>query len=242
MNERASSGTLELKSVCASYDRTPVLRNIDFEVPAGSVVALLGANGAGKTTLLRVISGLLRPTAGDVTLDGSSLTGLRASQRARSGLCLIPEGRGIFRALTVRENLELFVPPWHQGPKDVEPAVAAFPVLGERLGQVAGSLSGGEQQMLSLSRAYLASPRIVLADELSMGLAPLVIEDIYQRLLRLNALGIGLLIVEQFVTRALEVADYVYVMVRGEIGWHGPRSELSEDVIASSYLDTHGGS
>jgi branched-chain amino acid transport system ATP-binding protein len=226
---------LEMSAVNAGYGDAAVLRSVDLQVRLGSVVALLGANGAGKTTTLRVASGLLRPSQGSVILDGSDVTRASIHRRTKAGLCLIPEGRGIFRSLTVRDNLELQIPPWTPS-KSVEPALAAFPPLRSRLGQVAGSLSGGEQQMLAMSRAYLSEPKVVLLDEVSMGLAPLVVDQIFESIRHLAASNVALVVVEQFVNRALEMADEAALMRRGEIVWTGPASELDEQALTNSYL------
>ncbi|HZS15222.1 MAG TPA: ABC transporter ATP-binding protein [Candidatus Dormibacteraeota bacterium] len=238
VNGSAAAPILQLESVEAGYGATVVLRDVELSVPAGSIVALLGANGAGKTTSLRIASGLLRPLRGRVVFDGEDVTALSASRRAARGMCLIPEGRGIFRRLTVRENLELFLPPWKSGSKAgaLEAAITAFPVLGSRRNQIAGSLSGGEQQMLAVARAYLGSPKLILADELSMGLSPIVVDKIYESLQQLNETGVGLLVVEQYVDRALEMADYVYVLVRSRIVWSGPAKEMDEAMLTESYL------
>lgn len=226
---------LELREVTAGYGEFTALWNVSFSVPAGSVVALIGPNGAGKTTAMRVASGLLRPAAGQVLLDGRDMTRATPDARGRAGLCLIPEGRGIYRSLTVKENLQL-----HAGGNRalaaIEPAIAAFPVLGTRLGQRAGSLSGGEQQMLAVSRAYLAHPRVVLLDELSMGLAPLVINEILASIDRLIKTGVSVLIVEQLVRRALEMADYAVVLVKGAVVSAGRAAEITEERLASLYL------
>jgi branched-chain amino acid transport system ATP-binding protein len=150
-------------------------------------------------------------------------------------MCLIPEGRGIFRSLTVRENLELLVPPWQKA-VGVEPAVLIFPVLGERMNQLAGSLSGGEQQMLAFSRAHLVQPKLVLLDEVSLGLAPIIVDEIFVSLSSLVEAGSAVLLVEQYVHRAIEMADYVYVLSRGQVAWEGPASELDQEALSNSYL------
>ncbi|MGF7233538.1 MAG: ABC transporter ATP-binding protein [Frankia sp.] len=232
---RGSGSSLELSSVVAGYGRITVLRKVDLSVPAGSVVALVGANGAGKTTLMRVASGLLRPTSGTVRIAGREVTDVSAHKRARSGLCLIPEGRGIFRGLTVRENLRLAVPPWLDG-SGIDRAVAAFPILGKRLGQTAGTLSGGEQQMLAMARAYLSEAKVILCDELSIGLAPIVLDQIFDSLRQLAAEEISLLIVEQYVHQVLALADTAYVLVRGEVAWHGPSADIDGKLLVESYL------
>jgi branched-chain amino acid transport system ATP-binding protein len=203
------------------------------------VVALLGPNGAGKTTLLRTLCGLLPATAGTVSMDERDVTALPAHQRALHGLGSVPEGRGIFRNLTVRENLRLQARGTPEA-EVLERAVAAFPVLGERLGQVAGTLSGGQQQMLALVRAYVERPRFLLLDEVSMGLAPVVLDEIFAFLAGLAAQGTGLLLVEQYVSRALALADLVFVLSGGEVHFAGEPTELAEDEIFERYLGQTG--
>ena len=225
-----------LEGIVAGYAETTVLRGVSVTVPDSSVVALLGANGAGKTTLLRVASGLLRPTAGRMTLDGQDATGSRPHQLAARGVCHVPEGRGVFPSLTVRENL--FLQAGSGGRGGLDKAVDAFPRLGERLNQTAGTLSGGEQQMLALARAYIAEPRVMLLDEVSMGLAPKIVDEIFEFLHRLTTEGASLLLVEQYVTRALALADYVYIMNRGQIAYRGEPSELAEEDVFARYLGT----
>jgi branched-chain amino acid transport system ATP-binding protein len=228
-----------LDGIVAGYAETTVLRGVSLSVPEGSVVALLGANGAGKTTLLRVASGLLRPTAGRMTLDGIDVTGHRPHQLAGAGVCHVPEGRGVFPSLTVRENLALQA---GSGGRDgLDRAVDAFPRLGERLSQTAGTLSGGEQQMLALARAYVANPRVMLLDEVSMGLAPKIVDEIFVFLDRLAHEGSSLLLVEQYVTRALALADYVYLMNRGAIAYCAEPSELADEDVFARYLGSEVG-
>jgi branched-chain amino acid transport system ATP-binding protein len=225
----------EIDGVIAGYGDSTVLRGVHVKVPPGRVVALLGPNGAGKTTLLRVASGLLRPTAGDVRLDGASLRGRPADAFARAGVCHIPEGRGIFRSMTVRENLLLQAP---AGEEDgaISKAVDAFPRLGERLGQTAGTMSGGEQQMLALARAYLAKPTYVFLDEVSMGLAPRIVDEIFHFLRRLADEGVALLLVEQYVVRALGIADFVFILNQGTIAFAGEPGELDEAEVFRNYV------
>jgi branched-chain amino acid transport system ATP-binding protein len=227
---------LELRNVSAGYDTGLVLRNVSLSVPKASVVALLGANGAGKTTLLRVASGQLSPVSGQVRLDGEDMTGKRSEKLARRGVCHVPEGRGIFPSLTVADNVRLQAPPGVDRRKALRQAVEAFPRLGERLEQRAGTMSGGEQQMLALARAYVCNPQVVLLDEVSMGLAPKVVDEIFLYLRQLASTGISLLVVEQYVSRALELADYVYILDRGRLTYVGEPSEISEEAIAHSYL------
>jgi branched-chain amino acid transport system ATP-binding protein len=227
---------LALEGITAGYGDTVVLRDVHLAVPAGRVVALLGANGAGKTTLLRVASGLLAPRAtGRLVVDGAVRTGASPEALSAAGICHVPEGRGVFPSLTVRENLRLFC---HPGDEDAafERAREAFPRLGERLDQVAGTMSGGEQQMLALARAYIGRPRFVLLDEVSMGLAPRVVEEIFEFLRRLAAEGCALLLVEQYVTKALALADHVYTLARGRIAFAGEPAELVGEDVFASYL------
>ena len=226
---------LELRDVSAGYGTGRVLEHVNLVVPDGAVVALLGPNGAGKTTLLKVASGLLRPTAGQVLLDGEDVTGWSPFELARAGICHVPEGRGIFPTLSVADNLRL------QAPRSVDRgaldlAAAVFPRLEQRKSQLAGTLSGGEQQMLALSRAYVAQPSTVLLDEVSMGLAPKVVDEIFEYLRRLASDGLSLLVVEQYVARALELADYVYILNRGRIRFAGEPGEVEDDAVLESYL------
>lgn len=228
---------LSLESVRAGYGQSTVLNDVSLRVPQGSIVALLGPNGAGKSTLLRVCAGLLHPGSGRVLLDEEEITGLPAHRRAERGICLIPEGRGVFPNLSVRDNLVL-----HAAAGDeqagLERAVSAFPVLGQRLDQIAGTLSGGEQQMLSLCRAHVRRPKVALIDEVSMGLAPKIVEELFASFSALAAAGSSLFLVEQYVARALELADYVYVLTKGTLVFAGEPSELDQ----SDYFDLYVGS
>jgi branched-chain amino acid transport system ATP-binding protein len=221
---------LELRDIEAGYGEHIVLRDVSLTVPPGAVVAVLGPNGAGKTTLLRVASGLLRPRRGAVLLAGEEVTRTRPYARARRGLCHIPEGRGIYPTLTVRENLALQSPRGEEQAA-LERATSAFPMLGQKLRQPAGQLSGGQQQMLSLARAYLTSPKLVLVDEASMGLAPVVVDKIFEFLGRIAASGTALLIVEQYVSRALAVADTVYLLNKGGVVFTGKPSDITDDLF-----------
>jgi branched-chain amino acid transport system ATP-binding protein len=226
---------LRLASIEAGYGKVTVLRDVNLSVPRGAVIALIGANGAGKTTLMKVATGLVRCSRGSVEIDGSDVSGMATYKRVERGLCLIPEGRGIFRGLTVRENLRLSIPPGRKG-VDIEPAVAAFPVLGERRNQLAGTLSGGQQQMLAIARAYLSEPRVILCDELSLGLAPILLDGIFNSIRSLATSGISIVIVEQYVRRVLALADSAYILVRGQIRWNGPASDVDDELLVESYL------
>jgi branched-chain amino acid transport system ATP-binding protein len=225
---------LELTNVQAGYGGVTVLRDLSLWVPRGSVVALLGPNGAGKTTTLRLASGLLRPTGGTMALDGNPYP-RSPDAVARAGICHVPEGRGVFPSLTVKENL--LVQARGRGIADaVEKATAAFPRLGQRLSQVAGTMSGGEQQMLALAKAYVSRPTYVLLDEVSMGLAPKIVDEIFAFLRDLAARGTALLLVEQYVTRALEVADYVFLLNHGRVVFSGEPGELDGSAIFAEYM------
>ncbi len=231
----SAPAALELRHVGAAYGRVRALWDVSLTVRQGSIAALLGPNGAGKTTLLKAASGLLRPTTGTVVLGGVDVTRATPAARARHGLCLIPEGRGVFPSLTVRENLLLQSPPWAHG-ESTERALQAFPALRDRLGDRAGRLSGGQQQMVALARCYLAAPSLVLLDEVSMGLAPLIVDEIFENLRRLAASGMTILIVEQFVTRAMEMADTVCLLNRGRLSFSGPPENLDMDAVLQGYL------
>jgi branched-chain amino acid transport system ATP-binding protein len=206
-------------------------------VPSGAVVALLGPNGAGKTTLLRVASGQSRPAQGRMLIDGQDVTGLGAADLARLGVCHVPEGRGIFRRLTVRENLRLQAPPVLPSETATELAVDAFPILGKRLNQTAGTLSGGQQQMLETAMALMLRPRLILIDEPTLGLAPILVHEVFEVIQEIKSKGTTVLLVEQNAKRALEISDYAFVLELGSIRFQGSASELArnEDVI-SAYL------
>jgi branched-chain amino acid transport system ATP-binding protein len=230
---------LALRQINAGYGDTMVLRGVELAVPDSSVVALIGPNGAGKSTLLRTAAGLLRPKAGRVLFGDTDVTSSPPECRARLGLAYVPEGRGIFRSLTVRQNLRLQAVSVSEA-EALERAAEAFPILGRRLGQLAGTLSGGEQQMLALARAYVEEPRFVLLDEVSMGLAPVIVDEIFVFLEHLARRGTGLLLVEQYVTRALELADYVFLLNRGEVVFSGEPAELDEQDLFADYVGVAG--
>jgi branched-chain amino acid transport system ATP-binding protein len=227
---------LELRGITAGYGDIIVLRDVSLTVPDSGVVALLGPNGAGKSTLLRTASGLIRPRHGTVLLDGEDVTGLDTIQLARRGLCLVPEGRSIFPSLSVRDNLILYCPK-HKVKAGLERAVETFPVLGSRLRQVAGTLSGGEQQMLAIVRAYVSNPRLVLVDEASLGLAPMVVDRIFQFMTEISNTGTALLMVEQYVNRAIAMSQQVYVLSHGEITFSGTSDESRDQDIFGQYFD-----
>ena len=231
---RRPQPALELRGIHAGYGETQVLRGVSLSVAPGGRLAVLGANGAGKTTLLKVASGLLVPTAGSVLVGGEDVTGLSPARRVQRGLCHIPDPRGIFPSLTVEENLVL-QSPRGRAADAVALAVETFPRLGERLDQRAGTLSGGEQQMLAVARAYVQNPRVVLLDEVSMGLAPNVAEEIFGYLEQLAKRGAALVIVEQFVHRALAMVGQVVVLSRGRVVLEGEAGALPESSIFEAY-------
>ncbi len=235
------SALLEVEGVRAGYGRIEVLRGLDLAVPAGRVVAVLGPNGAGKTTALRAISGTLPVTAGRIRLDGARIDGRRPSAIARRGLTLVPEGRGVFGGLSVEDNLRIAhrsAPPDVAGPWEgwLASITGVFPRLGERLDQTAGSMSGGEQQMLALCRALVGEPKVMLVDELSMGLAPLVVEQLFEQVAALRAAGRTIVLVEQYLTHALRYADVCYVLAKGRVAWCGEPGELRASGVAASFL------
>jgi branched-chain amino acid transport system ATP-binding protein len=224
---KRSAPLLEAHGVRACYESVEVLHGIDFQVDPGTVTAILGPNGAGKSTLLSVLAGLHAPSAGKVTYAGRPVTVDHAHALAQSGLCLIPEGRGVFPNLTVEENLWVMT---HGGSKrrDVEArAFERFPKLAERRQQPAGTLSGGEQQMLSMARAVATEPALLLLDELSMGLAPIIVEELYAEVKNLAADGVTVVVVEQFAEFALGVASWAVVMAGGRVTHAGPATEIA---------------
>jgi branched-chain amino acid transport system ATP-binding protein len=231
----AGGPILELRRVRAGYGPIEVVHGVSLEVPAGSVVALLGPNGGGKTTILNVCAGVLTPNAGEVHFDGVDVTTMPADERARRGICTIPEGRGIFPNLSVRENLLMATQVGVPMDRIEEIAFAQFPHLGGRRKQLAGTLSGGEQQMLALARAFATGPRILLLDELSLGLAPLVVTELYDKVRELAAGGLSILLVEQFARTALPIADAAAVVLQGVVAHQGTPSEM-EEALSASYL------
>lgn len=230
-----ATGGLALRQITGGYDTGNVVWGVDIDIAPGQIAALIGANGAGKTTLLRIASGLLRQRQGCVILGGQDVSEVPAHTRAAAGLCLIPEGRGIFPSLTVRENLQL-QSAYGRGKRPIQDALEAFPALSGRLSQRAGTLSGGEQQMVALSRCYLAEPTVVLLDEVSMGLAPLVVEEIFESLRVIARRGVAMVLVEQYVGLALELADQVYVLKQGRIMFTGDAASASEEMLVANYL------
>jgi branched-chain amino acid transport system ATP-binding protein len=235
---------LTINKLFAGYGKVQVLHGISIEVPKGKVVTLIGSNGAGKTTTMRAISGMIAPSAGDISLNGKRIEGLESFHIAKLGLAHSPEGRRVFATMTVTDNLILGAFPRLTGsrPKgdvkaDLERALELFPRLKERREQLAGTLSGGEQQMLAMARAVMLNPEVVLLDEPSMGLAPILVAEVFKIIERLKREGVTMLLVEQFAAAALGVADYGYVMENGRISVHGPAAKLRDDpAVKAAYL------
>ncbi|WP_041741629.1 ABC transporter ATP-binding protein [Collimonas fungivorans] len=235
---------LSISNLHAAYGKVEVLHGISLEVPKGKVVTLIGSNGAGKTTTMRAISGMIKAKAGSVTLAGVDVTGLASHKIARAGLAHSPEGRRVFATMSVVDNLLLGAFPrfTRLRPRgdikhDLEQALELFPRLKERRSQLAGTLSGGEQQMLAMARAIMLNPEVILLDEPSMGLAPILVEEVFRIISRLKEQGVTMLLVEQFAAAALNVADYGYVLENGRISVHGPAEKLKNDpAVKAAYL------
>ena len=234
---------LEIDNIDVFYGGIHALRGVSLTVEEGEIVTLIGANGAGKTTTLRAISGLIKPTKGTVKFAGQWITGVAPHVIVGRGLVMAPEGRGIFANMTVEENLEIgaFLRRDKAGiAKDKEHALSLFPRLEERLGQNAGTLSGGEQQMLAIARALMSRPRVLLLDEPSLGIAPLLVRDIFKTIVEINQRGVTVLLVEQNAHMALGVAQRAYVLEVGKIVLEGPAKQLaSDDKIRKAYLGIH---
>jgi branched-chain amino acid transport system ATP-binding protein len=231
----ATGNLVELRNVTAGYGGATVLRDISISVPPSTVVAVLGPNGAGKTTLLKVATGLVRSRQGQILLNGEDVTSQPAHMIARKGFCHIPEGRGIFPSLSVRDNIVLSSPKGKES-EGIERTGSLFPVLGARMRQIAGSLSGGEQQQLAMARAMISNPTVVAVDEASLGLSPVMVDKIYETLRQIVASGVSLILVEQYVSRAIEFADSVYLINRGTVAYSGPAQGLDGDELFARYL------
>lgn len=228
---------LEARRIRAGYGSVLALDDVTFGLPQGGVVAVLGANGAGKSTLLSVLSGQIQPWDGEVRVDGAPIRGLRSWDVAHRGVCCVPEGGGIFQELTVRENLSLAGTAGRHRP-DLGEVLELFPILGKRQHQRAGSLSGGEKRMLALGRAVLARPSVLLVDEPSLGLAPIVVDEVFGVLGRLNSeRGMSIVVVEQYVDRALAMASWAFVLTKGRVTYAGSVEELaSSGAVEAAYL------
>jgi branched-chain amino acid transport system ATP-binding protein len=232
---------LVLDSVTAGYGRVEVLHDLSFSVPAGTVVALLGPNGAGKTTTLSTISGTVGLRKGRILLDGRDISRMSAYRRALRGVTLVPEGRGVFPGLSVEDNLDIAVhqsrqqdETWRQ--EQLQRVLTLFPRLEQRREQRAGTLSGGEQQMLAMSRALLGNPKVLLLDEISMGLAPQIVAQLFDAVDQLRAQGMTIVLVEQYLTYALRLADICYVMAKGRVAFMGEPAELKGSASLAGYV------
>ncbi|WP_078378801.1 ABC transporter ATP-binding protein [Sutcliffiella halmapala] len=235
---------LNVSGVSTYYGKIQAVKEIDLHVEQGKIVTILGANGVGKTTTMKTIAGLLKPKQGKVEFMGEDVTGLRPDQLVRKGITLVPEGRAILANMTVLENLEMGA--YHRNDKeiqsDIEREMERFPILKERAKQLGGTLSGGQQQMLAIARALLSKPKLLLLDEPSMGLAPLIVADIFKIIKEINQAGTTVLLVEQNARQALKIADYGYVLETGKIIANGKASELIKDPrILEAYLGRKSG-
>lgn len=244
MSDRPPIGApiLVASNVDVFYGKVQTLYGVDFEVRQGEIVALLGVNGAGKSTLLRAISGILPVPRGEITFEGARLNGLDSDEIVRRGVVQVPGGRGTFAGLTIGENLRLGGYIFRKDKKalkrETERVLAYFPWLADRLDQHAGTLSGGEQQQLLLARAFMSDPKLIMIDELSLGLAPIVVEQLLSLVSEMNRQGTSIVIVEQHVDLALEFADRAYFLEKGEVRFHGPCAQLLErdDLLRSVFL------
>ena len=232
------SNILEIRDLQVRYGGIEAVKHISFDVPEGEILTLIGANGAGKSSTLRAISGLVKPTAGSITFRGEDITGIDSNLIVSKGITLVPEGRRVFLQMTVQENLEMGA--YIRGkvnPDDLEHVFQRFPRLKEREWQLAGTLSGGEQQMLAMGRALMSKPKLLMLDEPSMGLAPILVEQIFDIIKELHAAGTTILLVEQNAQMALSVADRAYVLETGTIVKEGPALELlNDDAVKNAYL------
>jgi branched-chain amino acid transport system ATP-binding protein len=234
---------LELKSISVNYGNIAAVQQLDLTVYAGEIVTLIGSNGAGKSTTLRTISGLLRPVSGEVVYQGRTINGIPGHEVVKLGICQSPEGRKIFHRMTVSENLDLGAYTRKDTEKiaeDRERVLDLFPRLRERISQKAGTMSGGEQQMLAVARALLGNPTLLLLDEPSMGLAPVLVDVIFETIERIRDQGVTVLVVEQNALAALEIADYAYVLESGRLAMQGEATKLLDDPsVAAAYLGGH---
>jgi branched-chain amino acid transport system ATP-binding protein len=231
---------LEVRGLTVHHGQLRALHGVSLAVAPGEVYAMIGANGAGKSTLLRAISGLHRPTSGSILLDGQDLARLRPEKRVAAGIVMVPEGRRLFPSLTVQENLQVGASYARPGPWRIEGVYDLFPWMRDRRGQVAGQLSGGEQQSVAIGRALVANPRVLLLDELSLGLAPAVVQRIYQTLPELLASGLTVLLVEQDVSQALRVATRIHCLLEGRTTLEGPPGDLTAEKIEGAYFGLAG--
>ncbi len=230
-----SAPLLKVSNLNVHYGPAQALSSISFELGATKSVAVLGSNGSGKSTLARVLSGLVMPTSGTIEVEGRNLTNKQGHVWRRAGIVHLPEGRGVFRGLSVIDNLRMGLAAEKDIDKSaaIDHAVELFPVLGQRRRQLAGTLSGGEQQMLSLARALMVQPKIVVADEMSLGLAPQLVDVVFDGLRRALDSGVSIIMIEQFAARALDFADDALILKRGSLAWSGPASRVGDELVRS---------
>jgi branched-chain amino acid transport system ATP-binding protein len=238
--ERAGSPLLEVRDLTVYHGQLRALDGISLRVFPGEVYAIIGANGAGKSTLLRTIAGLHHPTAGSVLFDGADVTGLRPERRARQGIVMVPEGRRLFGSLTVEENLQVGATYARRGPWTIERVYEVFGWMRERRGQRTAQLSGGEQQAVALGRALVSNPRVLLLDELSLGLAPVVVQRIYGMLPQILTTGLTVLLVEQDVSQALRVASHIQCLLEGRTTLEGSPADVTADKVEAAYFGLAG--
>lgn len=230
---------LSLKGIVSGYGSITAVKSIDMNVKKGSIVSLIGANGAGKSTTMKTIMGLITPNAGEITFEGKNITGMKTHNIVKSGISLVPEGRQILQDMSVYENLEMgaFTRTDNEIESDIKRVFKRFPILDERSYQMGGTLSGGQQQMLAIGRALMARPKLLLLDEPSMGLAPLVVNEIFETIKEISAEGTTVLLVEQNVRQALKIANYAYVLENGKISLHGEAQSIANDPrVMEAYL------
>jgi branched-chain amino acid transport system ATP-binding protein len=232
----SSAPLLSVEALSVFYGHFRALSDIDLSVEAGEIVSIIGANGAGKSSLMKAIVGQAARIEGRIRLDGADLSGRSTAEIARSGVALVPEGRRLFPSLTVEENLRIGQEVGRKGDIGFEDVYRMFPVLKERRRQMARQLSGGQQQMVAVGRALLANPKLLLCDEISLGLAPVIIGGLYEVLPKIRERGIGILVVEQDISRSLAVADRFYCLLEGRVNLSGRPAETSRDIVASHYF------
>jgi branched-chain amino acid transport system ATP-binding protein len=235
-----ATSLLEVRDLTVHHGQLRAISDVSFGIRPGEVYAIIGANGAGKTTLLRTIAGLHHPTSGQVLLDGADVTRTRPEKRATSGISMVPEGRRLFPSLTLEENLKVGATFARKGPWNIPAVMELFPFMKERRNQKTGQMSGGEQQMVAISRALVANPRVLLLDELSLGLAPVIVHRIYDVLPEILASGVTVLLVEQDVAQARRVAGHLHCLLEGRTTLEGPPSEFTPEQVEAAYFGMGG--
>jgi branched-chain amino acid transport system ATP-binding protein len=244
MTATASPGkatpVLEVRDITVHHGQLKAISNVSFRVGAGEVYAMIGANGAGKSTLMRTIAGLHSPTSGQVLLDGADVTRMRPEKRATSGISMVPEGRRLFPSLTLEENLKIGASYARTGPWDIAAVMELFPFMQERRKQKTAQMSGGEQQQVAIGRALVANPRLLLLDELSLGLAPVVVQHIYEVMPRILESGVTVLLVEQDVSQARRVASHLHCLLEGHTTLEGTPADFTPEQVEAAYFGMGG--